>query len=349
MRLGEVSESKVRCLVCGRVFKSLNSHLRTHSLTAVEYRERFPDALIYSAESDAKRRLAMSLGILAFCQTEEGKAWCHQQSVDAKVFAAENPGFYDKSPEHRRNIGGGVHQFHVEHPDAASEKMTPAVRQQISETVTKHHNEPAYKKQQSDTMTEYCAEHPDFRKKKPGQVEKQKASLARYLESPEGLAQRREHSESMAELGRQRYLDDPESFQSFIEAGQACVVWRDTKPELAMAAILTSLGLEVEPQGRIPELNKPHRHHKWDFIIRDLKIAVEVDGCYWHAHSECFPERLQEDVIKDQIALEEQRDLEADLSGWTVLRLWECEILEWPMHIAVCVQVAVEHQRRMAA
>lgn len=45
----------MRCLVCGVRFIALTKHLRTHGLTAKEYRERFPDAATVCEEIRQKQ------------------------------------------------------------------------------------------------------------------------------------------------------------------------------------------------------------------------------------------------------------------------------------------------------
>lgn len=76
--------------------------------------------------------------------------------------------------------------------------------------------------------------------------------------------------------------------------------------------------------------NYPVKGHP-DFVFLDKRIALFVDGCFWHGH-ECrnikpaehkeYWDKKRENNIKhdkDVTALFEQR-------GWTVLRIWECEL-----------------------
>ncbi len=347
MRPDDISDDQVECRVCGKRFKALNRHLGKHNLTADTYREMFPGALITSPTTRKLRSEVFHQAILDFLETPEGEEWRQGQSERGLKFAEENPGFRRKTDEHKRKIGDGVHKFHVAHPDAASEKMTPKVVEQIKKTLDEYWETLGLREKQSEIMIQYCADHPGFRKWKPGQAENHKASQDRFLVSPAGLAWRKQQSEMMTELGKKRWEEDPESLLSFIEAGQNCVVMKDTKPELQMREILNSLHLTYEPQGRIAELAKPHRFHKWDFTLPEYKIAVECDGCYWHGCPEHYPERLQEEAMQSQVALEEKRDTEADLSGWSVLRFWGHEIESQTYEIAELILRTVNHQIRM--
>ena len=76
--------------------------------------------------------------------------------------------------------------------------------------------------------------------------------------------------------------------------------------------------------------NYPVKGHP-DFVFLEKKIAVFVDGCFWHGHdcrntrpsdnSEYWNRKRERNIQhdKDITALFEQR-------GWTVLRIWECEL-----------------------
>lgn len=76
--------------------------------------------------------------------------------------------------------------------------------------------------------------------------------------------------------------------------------------------------------------NYPVKGHP-DFVFLDKKIAIFVDGCFWHGH-DCRNTRPSDNADywnkkrernmkhdKEVTALFEQR-------GWTVIRIWECEL-----------------------
>lgn len=68
-----------------------------------------------------------------------------------------------------------------------------------------------------------------------------------------------------------------------------------------------------------------------DFVFLDKKIAIFVDGCFWHGHdcrntcpsdnAEYWNKKRERNIFHDkQITnLFENRN-------WTVLRIWECEL-----------------------
>lgn len=68
-----------------------------------------------------------------------------------------------------------------------------------------------------------------------------------------------------------------------------------------------------------------------DFVFLDKKIAIFVDGCFWHGH-ECRntkPKQNQEYWDKKR-ARNMQHDSEIteyfEKRDWTVIRIWECEL-----------------------
>lgn len=93
--------------------------------------------------------------------------------------------------------------------------------------------------------------------------------------------------------------------------------WFDTKPEQIVAGVLESMGLEYRKQLRMGELGVPASQHAWDFVLGDVKVLVEVDGCYWHGctlHCKPRPEQKRIDRMLARIAR---------VHGWYVVRIWE--------------------------
>ncbi len=68
-----------------------------------------------------------------------------------------------------------------------------------------------------------------------------------------------------------------------------------------------------------------------DFVFLQKRIAIFVDGCFWHGHDcrntrpaankEYWDKKRERNIRHDQeiTALFEAR-------GWTVIRIWECEL-----------------------
>lgn len=68
-----------------------------------------------------------------------------------------------------------------------------------------------------------------------------------------------------------------------------------------------------------------------DFVFIKARIAIFVDGCFWHGH-DCRNTRPKdnEDFWSKKINVNVERDKTVtsmfESRGWTVLRIWECEL-----------------------
>lgn len=101
---------------------------------------------------------------------------------------------------------------------------------------------------------------------------------------------------------------------------------RNTKLEIALRKELHGRGLRF----RIHLRPLPGVRCEADVVFTRLKLAVFVDGCFWHgcpdhatypmANGEWWLRKLEGNRARDQRNDSLLRD-----SGWTVLRLWEHE------------------------
>lgn len=106
----------------------------------------------------------------------------------------------------------------------------------------------------------------------------------------------------------------------------AAIHGKDTKPEMIVRKYLFSRGLRYRVQVRkLP--GSP------DIVLRKYKTAIFVDGCFWHGHEGCRYFRLPKsnaDFWRHKIAMNIARDyannVDLELAGWRVVRIWECEI-----------------------
>jgi DNA mismatch endonuclease (patch repair protein) len=95
---------------------------------------------------------------------------------------------------------------------------------------------------------------------------------------------------------------------------------RDTAPERAVAKLLADAGLVVEAQAR----DLPGRP---DFILREYRIAIFVDGSFWHGWR--FPAWRHKLSKRWEIKIEQNRSRDRRnhralrRKGWTVIRLWD--------------------------
>jgi DNA mismatch endonuclease (patch repair protein) len=99
----------------------------------------------------------------------------------------------------------------------------------------------------------------------------------------------------------------------------------DTKPELALRAALHARGYRYRKDFR---LDLPLRRVRPDIAFTRRKVAVFVDGCFWHACPDHGGKpKNNEWYWSPKLARNVERDRAADealtQAGWTVVRLWE--------------------------
>lgn len=100
---------------------------------------------------------------------------------------------------------------------------------------------------------------------------------------------------------------------------------KDTKPEIFFRKLLYSKGIRYRTH--YPIDGKP------DVVIVSQKIAIFVDGCFWHKCPKCcrlpnsnkdyWIEKIEKNVKRDKKINETLKS-----KGWKVIRIWEHEIKE---------------------
>ena len=101
---------------------------------------------------------------------------------------------------------------------------------------------------------------------------------------------------------------------------------RDTKPELAVRSAVHRRGIRF----RVSARPQPELERTADLVLRKTRIAVFVDGCFWHGCPDHGTRpATNSQYWDDKIARNIERDAETTTylrqAGWTVLRFWEHE------------------------
>ncbi|SCX56518.1 T/G mismatch-specific endonuclease [Klenkia marina] len=121
---------------------------------------------------------------------------------------------------------------------------------------------------------------------------------------------------------------------------------RDNGPEMAVRQRLHAEGLRYRVAYRVPG----QRRRSIDIAFTRVRLAVFIDGCFWHACPEHlhFPRanaawwvtKLETNQLRDLSVTAQLKGL-----GWTVLRFWEHED---PNAVVAAIADAVErmHCRR---
>lgn len=100
---------------------------------------------------------------------------------------------------------------------------------------------------------------------------------------------------------------------------------RDTKLEVKFRKVLWAKGLRYRLGRKLP--GKP------DLVFVGAKVAVFIDGCFWHAcpihgqepktNAGFWSEKLRKNKLRDQTVNVKLAEL-----GWRVVRIWEHELRE---------------------
>jgi DNA mismatch endonuclease, patch repair protein len=98
----------------------------------------------------------------------------------------------------------------------------------------------------------------------------------------------------------------------------------DTKPERRLRKALWNVGARgYRCQWRGPGGRVDIAYTRW-------KVAVFVDGCFWHGHpSKWQPGRWSgywDEKIKRNIARDRRQNAALRAEGWTVLRFWDFDV-----------------------
>lgn len=117
---------------------------------------------------------------------------------------------------------------------------------------------------------------------------------------------------------------------------------RDTKPEAALRSELWRRGLRYRVDVKVVG-----RRRRVDIAFTRARVAVFVDGCFWHRCPEhgSLP-KVNRSWWTEKLEANERRDRDTDTeliaAGWLVIRVWEHED---PIEAADRVEAAVRTRR----
>lgn len=112
-----------------------------------------------------------------------------------------------------------------------------------------------------------------------------------------------------------------------------------TAPEIALRKALHAAGARFRLHRRLAKGCTP------DIILPSQHLAVFVDGCFWHGcpkhgrkspwtgpNAELWATKMQHNRERDERSTQLAKDL-----GWSVVRAWECDVLNGPDTVAAQV------------
>jgi len=106
----------------------------------------------------------------------------------------------------------------------------------------------------------------------------------------------------------------------------ASVGSKNTRPELAVRKSLHRAGLRF----RLHRKDLPGRP---DIVLPSRRLAVFVNGCFWHGHVACpkaklpktrtqfWRHKIEQNMARDAKALTQLKEM-----GWQAIVVWQCDI-----------------------
>ena len=87
-----------------------------------------------------------------------------------------------------------------------------------------------------------------------------------------------------------------------------------------------------------------------DFVWSSIRVAVFVDGCFWHGHdcgrqvtpktnAKAWKEKIERNQVRDRRATRLLRQ-----RGWRVFRIWECQLARYPDRCVARIRKSVEER-----
>ena len=101
---------------------------------------------------------------------------------------------------------------------------------------------------------------------------------------------------------------------------------KNTKPEIALRKALWNNGLVGYRLHWKKVAGKP------DIAYPKRKIAIFVNGCFWHRCPHCNPSFPKTNKLfwkkkfQDNFERDQRKNTELKKNGWTVVVVWECQI-----------------------
>lgn len=115
----------------------------------------------------------------------------------------------------------------------------------------------------------------------------------------------------------------------------ASIKGKDTSPEMAVRRLLWAGGKRYRVHNRgVPGIP--------DISSRRTKVAVFIDGCFWHGCKRCYKEPTsnvgfwRQKLTRNR---ERRKEVKRELRsrGWKVLEFWEHDVLRDPSAVVAAI------------
>jgi DNA mismatch endonuclease, patch repair protein len=121
------------------------------------------------------------------------------------------------------------------------------------------------------------------------------------------------------------------------------IMGKNTGPEVKLRKLMSTTGI----RGYRIHYNLPG---KPDIVFTKKKIAIFIDGCFWHKCPVCFQEpetrksfwmkKINSNVNRDKKVNEQLKE-----EGWSVMRFWEHDVRKNPDEIVKKISEILEKSK----
>jgi len=119
----------------------------------------------------------------------------------------------------------------------------------------------------------------------------------------------------------------------------ASIRGKNTKPEVTIRKILWKKGMRYR-------LHNKSVFGTPDISIKKKKIAIFVDGCFWHGCNRCYKEpKTNVEFWRNKIIQNKKRRIKVrrhlKKEGWRILEFWEHEINSDPVLVSKKIKLVL--------
>lgn len=106
----------------------------------------------------------------------------------------------------------------------------------------------------------------------------------------------------------------------------SCVKSKNTKPEIIVRKFLYKIGYRYR-------INFKKLPGSPDIVFQKYRVAIFINGCFWHGHQNCkrfripktkeeyWINKIQKNIIRDELNQQKLKNM-----GWKVYIIWECQL-----------------------
>ena len=298
-----------------------------------------------------KKRLDISARLMGIKRSEETKKKLRLSHL-GKISAIKGRNYQDfYGLEKSNQLKKKMRDSHLGIPSykkgwtleqAYGEEKARELKNKISERVKNYFSSEKARKAQSERIKNFFKNNPqailknsqiqkEYNQKHPEKVKKQSESMKRLYKDP---TKRKSLSENLKKF----YKEHPEALARMSEASKK--VWstpekkeyarqrrfkqkfpfKHTLPERLVFDEMQARGIKFEKHQTVLNLCQP------DAVINNMKIALFVDGDYWHAHPEKYKNKKLNKAQIDKIRRDKEQNELLGKDNWIILRFWESDI-----------------------